>query len=178
MKRAMQIFAGVFTIGTIIFTIAYMNLQSPILLSLSITFGTFMYHFVMRLTVGGVINCIFHNKLNYRRKWFQQKKWETGCYKNLKVKTWKDKMPTYDVETFSVKMHSMEEIVQGMCQSEIIHEIIVVLSFVPLMFSICFESFVVFFITSILAAAFDMMFVIMQRYNRPRLVRLIRKKKV
>jgi len=56
-----------------------------------------------------------------------------------------------------------------------VHEVIVALSFVPVIFSVWFESFGVFLITSVLAAGFDMMFVIMQRYNRPRLVRLLEK---
>ena len=89
------------------------------------------------------------------------------------VKSWKDKMPTYDADTFSLELHSMEEIVMAMCQSEIVHVIIVVLSFVPLLFYIWFESFAVFLITSLLAAGFDMMFVVMQRYNRPRKIKLL-----
>lgn len=84
-------------------------------------------------------------------------------------------MPTYDVDTFSFELHSMEEIVMAMCQSEVVHEAIVVLSFIPVSFSIRFASFGVFLVTSILAAIFDMMFVIMQRYNRPRLVRILKK---
>ena len=91
----------------------------------------------------------------------------------MKVKIWKDKMPTYDADTFSLELHSMEEIVMAMCQSEIVHEIIAVLSFAPLFLAIRFGTFWIFFITSILAAGFDMMFIIMQRYNRPRIVRFI-----
>ena len=87
-------------------------------------------------------------------------------------------MPTYDADTFSFELHSMEEIIMAMCQSEVVHEVIAVMSFVPLTFAIWFGTFGVFLITSVLAAGFDMMFVVMQRYNRPRLERLLNKTKI
>jgi len=52
---------------------------------------------------------------------------------------------------------------------------ITVLSFIPLLFSIWFGSAGVFLITSCLAALLDAAFVMVQRYNRPRLLRLIQK---
>ena len=85
-------------------------------------------------------------------------------------------MPTYAVGTFSFELYSMEEVLGAMCQAEVVHEIIVILSFVPLLFAISFGAFGVFLITSILAAGFDMMFVVMQRYNRPRIEKLLDKK--
>jgi hypothetical protein len=59
-----------------------------------------------------------------------------------------------------------------MCQSEIVHEIIFVLSFMPILAIIWFGEPLAFIITSILSALFDLMFVIMQRYNRNRILRL------
>ena len=85
-------------------------------------------------------------------------------------------MATYDPSCFDSTIHSWDEIAQAMCQAEVVHEIIVVLSFIPLVFSIRFEAFGVFLVTSILSAGFDMMFVIMQRYNRPRIIKLLDKK--
>ena len=51
-----------------------------------------------------------------------------------------------------------------------------VASFVPLLFSLAVGVLPVFLITSLIAAAFDMIFVIIQRYNRPRLLRLINRR--
>ena len=121
-----------------IFIIIYRITEKDILLSLAITFGTCSYHFLMRLIVGCGINAVYHNRMDYHKKWFQPKTWESGVYKKLKVKNWKEKMPTYDVDTFSFELHSMEEIVMAMCQSEVVHEAIVVLSFIPVSFSIRF----------------------------------------
>jgi hypothetical protein len=44
------------------------------------------------------------------------------------------------------------------------------LSFLPSLAGIRFGAYPVFIITSVLAVAFDMMFVIMQKYNRPRIL--------
>ncbi len=61
-----------------------------------------------------------------------------------------------------------------MCQAEVVHEIIVVLSFVPILFTIWAGALPVFLITSILSGFMDLLFVALQRYNRSRVIRLIR----
>ena len=176
MKKIMKLLTVIFVVSFLSFIMIYQNTGNEKLLALTITLGTCTYHFLMRLIVGYIIDGLYHNSMNYHKKWFQPRKWENRLYKKLRVKMWKEKMPTYDVDTFSFELHSMEEIVMAMCQSEVVHEIIVVLSFVPLLFAISFGTFGVFLITSVLAAGFDMMFVIMQRYNRPRIVNLLNKK--
>lgn len=176
MKKVMHIIALIVNILTIVFVVLYDQLQLDILLTLAITLGTTAYHFDMRLLVGIIVDCIMHNKADYHKKWYQPLKIETRLYEILKVKSWKDKMPTYSPDLFSLEKHSLEEIVQGVCQSEIVHEIIVILSFVPILVIPIFGADMVFIITSLLAACLDMMFVIMQRYNRPRIVKLIEKR--
>lgn len=135
----------------------------------AITFGTFFYHFAMRLLVGYIVPLCCSGKINSESKYFSEKKWERKLYKALKVKAWKDKMPTYAPESFSLEKHSLEEIIDSTCVSELVHLVIAFLSFIPLLFAIPFGEFVVFFCTSIAACCFDILFLIMQRYNRPRL---------
>ena len=97
-------------------------------------------------------------------------------YEVLRVKKWKDKMPTFAPEMLDLKIHTWEEIAGAMCQSEVVHSIIVVLCFVPILATLIWGTFWVFFITSVLAAGVESMFVIMQRYNRPRVIRMIERK--
>lgn len=92
------------------------------------------------------------------------------------VKKWKKHLPTYNPKDYSVADRTVEEIVQVTCQAETVHEINMVLSFVPVVFTIWFGSLVAFLVTSAMAFCLDGLFVIMQRYNRPRLRRLLRKK--
>lgn len=83
-------------------------------------------------------------------------------------------MPTYDNASFDLKTHSLEEIASTMCQSELAHETIMVLSFLPIICGIYFHAWWVFIITSILSALFDYLFVIVERYNRQRVIHLIK----
>ena len=159
----------------ILFFVVHYFTMLGVLYSLGITALTIFYHFAIRLLVGEVIVVkLKANKADYRHKWFQQKEWEKKLYKKLKVKQWKVKMPTYSPDEFDMKKHSIEEIVHATCQSEIVHELDVVVSFVPLLFTLVFDDFWVFLFTSLVAACFDLIFVIMQRFNRPRLVRMIK----
>ena len=91
------------------------------------------------------------------------------------MKNWKKRLPTYDPRQFSLKENTAQQVVRNMCGAEIVHEVIIVLSFVPISFSFLFGEFPVFLITSILAALYDSIFVIVQRYNRPRLIRILNK---
>ena len=146
-------------------------------LPFAITFGTCFYHFAMRLLVGTIINRKMGNQADYKKAWYQLRPFESRVYRFLKVKKWKNGMPTYDPSSFDPKLHSWEEIVQAMCQAEIVHEIIVVMSFLPLLAAILFGEFGVFLITSLLAAMYDLSFVIMQRFNRPRILKLLEKER-
>ncbi len=175
--KIIKILAIVLMVLTIIFALIYQYNPNTVILSLAITFGTTGYHFLMRLAVGYIVNGIFHNKLNYNRKWFREKKFEQRLYEVLRVKRWKDKMPTFAPEMLDFKIHTWEEIAGAMCQSEVVHSIIAVLCFVPILATLIWGTFWVFFITSVLSACVESMFVIMQRYNRPRVIRMIEKTK-
>ena len=172
MAKKMKILAATFTAVFVVLVAAYQFYKNELILTLGITFGTFTYHFLMRLAVGKLVDSIFHNRMDYNKWWFRPRRFEKRFYELLKVKKWKKHIPTYDPDTFSAKKHSFEELARATCQAEIVHEIIIVLSFLPILFSIPFGALAAFLLTSILAALFDSVFVILQRYNRPRLLRL------
>ncbi len=171
--KNIKIFALIVVVVTVIFSMVYQFTAVPAILSLAITFGTISYHFVMRLAVGYLINGIFHNKMDYRRKWFQEKRFEKRLYQVLNVKKWKKKMPTFSPEWMNPKVHTWEEIAGAMCQAEVVHLITIVLCFVPIFATLMWGSFPVFLITSLLSAGVESMFVMMQRYNRPRVIKMI-----
>ena len=162
--------------ATVILAISYKVTSSGILLPLAITSGTIAYHFVMRLMVGLAFHATMRNKADYRKRWYQVSKREMAVYEKLKVKQWKRRMPTYDPALFDPRLHTWEEIVQAMCQAELVHETIVVLSFVPIVAGVWFGEYPVFVITSALAAMLDLMFVMVQRYNRQRVIKLMKYK--
>ena len=173
MAKIMKFCALIFSGLTVMAISLWYLWRTPLWFSLTITFGTCAYHFVMRLAVGGVINGIFHNQMNAARPWFQTSQFEQQLYKKLRLYRWKKHMPTYDPQVFSIEEHSAEEIVGAMCQAEVVHEVIVPLSFLPLFAAIVVGDFWVFFITSLAAAVFDGLFVMLQRYNRPRIIKIL-----
>ena len=164
--------------ATVILANSYKVTSSGILLPLAITSGTIAYHFVMRLMVGLAFHATMRNKADYRKRWYQVSKREMAVYEKLKVKQWKRRMPTYAPALFAPRLHTWEEIVQAMCQAELVHETIAVLSFLPILAGIWFGEYPVFIVTSVLSAACDIVFVIMQRYNRQRVTKLLNRKSV
>ena len=177
MAKIMKCIAGISSILCVLFWLMNNIFSGDIWRTLAITFTTISYHFCVRIFVGFAYDRVMNNKADYSRAWFQVCDTENRIYRFLKVKKWKHKMPTYDPDVFSPEKHTWDEIAQAMCQSELVHETNVVLSFVPIIWTIWWGSLWVFIITSICAAAFDMIFVIMQRYNRPRILRLAKANK-
>ena len=115
------------------------------------------------------------HKFDYKARWFQPKAFESALYQKLRIRKWKKYIPTYNPDSFSLKSNSLEQILQNMCQAEVVHLLIIAASFLPLLLSFLWDSFGVFLVTSLLSAAFDLVFVIAQRYNRPRFIRLLAK---
>ena len=163
-------------VGTIVMIVIYNRLGSGILLSFIITLGTISYHLVMRLCVGTVFQFAMHNNADLSKRWYKVGKREASFYERINIKKWKRRMPTYDNSIFDPKLHSWDEIAQAMCQSELVHETLAILSFVPIAGGIWFGDYPVFIITSVLAAGFDMIFVMMQRFNRQRIIGLMKRR--
>lgn len=161
---------------TIAFCLLYRVNNNSVILSLAITFGTIAYHFIIRLLVGYLFDLKMKNQADYTKRWYHVSDSEMKLYQKLKVKKWKNKMPTYDMDVFDVSKHSWDEIIQATCQSELVHETNVILSFLPIIASVWFGAFEVFLITSVLSAIFDLMFVFMQRFNRARILKMRVKK--
>ena len=87
----------------------------------------------------------------------------------------KDKALTYNPELFSLKDYSLKDIANTMCKAEADHLINVAISISTLLFALIWGQLWIFALTALLAIAFDMQFVLIQRYNRPRVVRLIKR---
>ncbi len=158
MQKVMKNMAIISVALTMVSIVGYNIINWQFSLSFTITFGTISYHFCMRLFIGTLYNFFMNNKVDYNKKWFKVCKWEPYIYNKLQVKKWKRKMPTYDKTLFDSNIHSWEKIIQAMCQSELVHETIIVFSFLPLVLSIWFGTFWVFFITSVLSACYDLFF--------------------
>lgn len=163
--------------GTAILSVLYMKTYYEVFLSLAITFGTISYHVVMRLLVGLAFCIVMKNRADYKKRWYHVSGHEMAVYERLNVKKWKRRMPTYNRTLFDPRLHTWEEIAQAMCQAELVHETIALLSFLPIIAGIWFGAYPVFVVTSVLAAGCDMLFVMIQRYNRQRIMTLLQRER-
>lgn len=120
--KTMKAIALLSVIAAIIFAVLYAYNSVSAFLSLAITFGTMGYHLGVRLIVGTLFNLFMKNKANYTKRWYRVGEREQRLYAVLKVKKWKSKMPTYDVDAFDASKHGWDKIAQASCQAELVHE--------------------------------------------------------
>ena len=165
-------------VSIICFYLYYENIyKTETILWIGIIAFTIMYHFWVRIIMGNVSK-LFKKHINYKQWWFKEKGFEKGLYKLLRVKEWKDKALTYNPESFSLKEHSLEEITNTMVKSEVDHWINEVISLSTLFFIIPWGRTWAFVISAIAAMIFDSQFIIIQRYNRPRILKVIEREEV
>ena len=164
-------------ISIICFILYYRNIyKNEIILLIGIVTFTIMYHFWVRIIMGNVSK-LFKKHINYKQAFFQEKKFEKGLYNFLCVKEWKGKALTYNPEAFSLKDNSLEEIANTMIKSEVDHWINELISVTTIFFSVIWPNlFWAFLISAIVAMIFDSQFIIIQRYNRPRVIKILEKK--
>lgn len=155
------------------FILYYGNIyKNNLILWIGITAFTIMYHFWVRIIMGNVSK-LFKKYINYKQWLFKERKFEKKLYKILRVKDWKGKALTYNPESFSLKEHSLEEIANTMAKSEVDHWINEAISLSTMLFAILWGEFWIFCLTAVTAMIFDSQFIIIQRYNRPRIVKII-----
>ena len=167
----------VFITFTVVFAVLHNMYDEGWMLSAYVTFLTISYHFSMRLIVGEVVTVIYRKReFNLDSVGFRIYGFEKDLYRRLNVKKWKLHMITAKPEQFDLRENSMDDLLHNMAQAELVHRIIMVLSFVPLLLIIPYGVPMVFVVTSIVAALIDLQFVIIQRYNRPRVMKLLKMK--
>lgn len=158
------------------FSLYYGNVyRNGVVLWTGVTAFTIMYHFWGRIIMGNVCN-LFKKHINYNQWWFKERKFESKLYKFLRVKKWKKNALTYNPELFDVKKRSLGDIANTMVKSELDHWINELISLTTLFFALIWGEFWIFLLTAIIAMLFDGQFIIIQRFNRPRVLRILNRK--
>ena len=142
---------------------------------IAVTMVTLFYHSCIRPMTGTLIDMKYHNNMNFNLWWFRERKFEKHLFKMLKVKRWKNIIPTYDKVAFDIRNKNIEQVLGATCQAEIVHEIMFILAFVPLLLIIPYGQAAIFIISSILCAIIDLICIIVQRFNRTRLIKFYSK---
>lgn len=165
------VIALTFVASIVCFVLYYANIvRSLVVLWAGITVFTILYHFGLRIFFGEVTKRF---NIRYTGWWFKERRYEKKLYDFLRVKKWKDKVLTYDPAAFSMENHTLEEIANTMSKAETDHWINEIISITTIFFSLIWGELWIFLTTAILAMLFDAQFIIIQRYNRPRVVKAI-----
>jgi len=131
------------------------------------------YHFGLRILFGEITK---HFQINYRHKWFQQRPFEKKLYRFLKVRNWKDKVLTFDPKSYDFQNRTLDQLATTMSKSEVDHWINEIISLFSILFAFLWGLFPAFLLTAIAAMLFDAQFIVVQRYNRPIVLRLMARK--
>lgn len=148
--------------------------ESTVVLWTGIVSFMILYHFGLRILMGDVTKRF---KVNYNHGWYKQRRFEKTLYKILRVRKWKDKVLTFEPENFDFKNRTLEQLATTMSKSELDHWINEIISIISIFFTVFWGCFPAFFISAVAAMLFDAQFIIVQRYNRPIVLRLMERRK-
>lgn len=177
LKGKMIFITAFLAVGFAVILPVFILTESSLVETFLITFGVALYHFAMRLLVGTVVDLIMKNRADASNIWFREKRFEAGLYAFFRVRKWKKHLPTYSPDTFDTAGRTLEELIGATCQAEAVHEIIMVFSLLPICFIPLLGGAAAMIMTSVSGMLFDSLFVMIQRYNRPRLIRLLERQR-
>lgn len=177
-KKTIYIVSTMSLIFMFTFFKLFVDNHNDVCLFLGILFMTLSYHLIIRLVIGTFCDGALEDGIDPDNHWFADSDAEQALYRVIAVKTWKDKIPLPDAWKFSIKRRSLEDIIMESCRTEIVHEIGTIASLFAVLLTIPFGYLWFFILTSVIGGLFDLGFVIVQRYNRPRLMRTAAKKRM
>lgn len=159
-----------FLLSAVCFIIYYcVASNSDLVLWVGIVSFMILYHFGLRIFMGEVTKRL---KINYMHPWFKRRSFEKKLYRLLRVRSWKDRVLTFEPENYDFEKRTLDELATTMAKSELDHWINEVISLTSILFLFLWGCPSAFIITAALAMLFDGQFIIVQRYNRPIVLRL------
>ena len=148
--------------------------QSLIVLWVGVASFTILYHFWLRILMGKLTKCF---AVNYRTWWFKERRFEQKLYKLLRVRKWKGKVLTYDPDAFLIEKHGYEGVANAMAKAETDHWINELISLSTMLFPLLWGAPWLFITTALVGMLFDMQFIVVQRFHRPIILRVIEKER-
>ncbi len=136
-------------------------------------FGVIMlnagYQVITRLLVGTICEGIFENGINSSAEWFKTSEAEERLYGFLGIKYLKRNLPKFERTDFSLTRQSLQDIMDTGCEIEVEHEVNILISMLGMLLTVPFGQTWVFVVFAVGAVLYDLLFIAVQRYNRPRL---------
>ncbi len=138
-----------------------------------LVFGVIMlnagYQVITRLLAGTICEGVFENGINSSAEWFNTSEAEERLYGFLGIKYLKRNLPKFERTDFSLTRQSIQDIIDTGCEIEVEHEVNILVSMLGMLLTVPFGQTWVFVLFAVGAVLYDLLFIAVQRYNRPRL---------
>lgn len=156
-----------------IFFIMYINTKSNNILIFGIVMMIICYHLVVRIAVTTLFNAFCTPEIvNPNEHRFQQKDFEKGLYRKIGVRLWKNSFSSFDPNNFSLRFYSIDELIFEGCKAEMVHKVCFFVGLLSLIFTVWFGAFTIYLAAAVFGAIYDLAIIVVQRFNRPRLMRI------
>ena len=169
------------TIGLMVITLmlmlVYFDTDAAVWKAFTVISGTLFYHVGIRWGILALIDYGPEDWFDWRRWIYTPRRYEKALYDKLRVGDWKAYVPVLRPSLYSPREHSWDDILLTMCQTEFAHALGALGCLIPMILGpLLFKGFWAFFITGLLLILAEMCFIIVQRYNRPRVIAMLRKR--
>ena len=169
------VIAAALLVASLCFVLYYGGtVRQGVVLWVGIVAFTVFYHLWLRILMGRLTA---QWRIRHSHWWFRPRPFEKRLHRLLRVRRWKERVLTYDPAAFSTKNHTLEEIANTMSKAETDHWINQLISLTTLLFAIPWGFFWGFLISAVCAMLFDAQFIVVQRYNRPVVLRVLERQR-
>lgn len=168
-KNTLYIFSVVFIVLMFVFLALFVRSGNEVMLIIGIVMLNAGYQVITRLLVGSICEGIFENGINSSSDWFKTSEFEERFYGSVGIKYLKRALPKCERTDFSLRRQSIQDIIDAGCEIEAEHEINIGVSMLGILFAVPFGYTWVFIVFAAVAVLYDLVFIAVQRYNRPRL---------
>ncbi len=169
-KRTHYLACGGSLVLMFVFLALFVKTRSDVLLVIGIIMMNAAFQLISRLLVGTLCEGAFENGVNSSSDWFKTSDFEDRLYGSLKIKRLKEKLPGTERTNFTPQKNGLQDIIDCGCKIEVEHEVCILTSIISVFLAIPFGYVGLFVTAAVLCIVYDMAFVCVQRFNRPRLV--------
>jgi len=162
-------------LSAIVFSLYYTGVyENAVFLWVGIVSFVILYQLGLRILFGEISKKF---PLDPYHSFYRERRFERPLYRLLRVRKWKDKVLTFDPAAYDFENRTPGQLARTMCKSELDHWFNIGLSVGGIFFFILWGALPAFLVTSLLVMIFDAQFIVVQRFNRPIVLRLMEKQR-
>lgn len=169
-KRTHYLACGGSLVLMFVFLALFVKTRSDVLLVIGLIMMNAAFQLISRLFIGTLCEGAFENGVNSSSDWYKTTEFEERLYGSLMIKKLKAKLPKTENTGFTLKKSGVQDIIDSGCIVESEHEVCILTSMLGILLAIPFGYVGLFIAAAVIGVVYDLLFVCVQRYNRPRLI--------